>query len=74
MKENFTDNRVHNILRPFDGWADFPFTTSETKHCLLIINWYIRVASLVAKVLKILGNREIPGKYQIPIELLPIPP
>ena len=24
-------NHVHNILRPFDGWANFPFTTSETK-------------------------------------------
>ena len=24
-------NHVHNILRLFDGWANFPFTTSETK-------------------------------------------
>ena len=30
-KENLTDNHVHNILRLFDGWANFPFTTSETK-------------------------------------------
>ena len=25
-------NHVHNILGLFDGWANFPFTTSETKH------------------------------------------
>ena len=24
-------NHVHNISRLFDGWANFPFTTSETK-------------------------------------------
>ena len=23
-------NRVHNILRLFDGWANFPFTVTET--------------------------------------------
>ena len=28
-KKNFQDS--HNILRHFDGWARFPFTTSETK-------------------------------------------
>ena len=26
-----TYNHVHNILRLFDSWANFPFTTSETK-------------------------------------------
>ena len=30
-KENFADNQVQNILRIFDGWANFPFTTTETK-------------------------------------------
>ena len=30
-KENFSDNHVHNILRLFDGVANFPFITSETK-------------------------------------------
>ena len=30
-KENFTDNYVYNILRLFDGSANYPFTTSERK-------------------------------------------
>ena len=30
-KENFTGNRGDNILRHFDVWQNFPFTTSETK-------------------------------------------
>ena len=30
-KWNFSDNHVHNILRLFDGWENFPATTSETK-------------------------------------------
>ena len=52
-KRNFADNKVHNILRLSDGWANFPFTTSERKEvCLLIINWNIRVASRVAGQLK----------------------
>ena len=25
-----TSNHVHNIVRLFDGWADFPFTKGET--------------------------------------------
>ena len=29
-KENFADNKVHNILRLFDFSLDFTFTTSET--------------------------------------------
>ena len=29
-KENFADNRFHNILRLFDVLSNFPFTTSET--------------------------------------------
>ena len=24
-------NQVHNIMRRFDWWANFPFATSETK-------------------------------------------
>ena len=28
---NDIHNHVPNILRPFDGWANLPFTTSETK-------------------------------------------
>ena len=31
VKENFADNHVHKILRIFEGWANFPFTTCETK-------------------------------------------
>ena len=27
-----TYNQAHNILTFFDGWAVFPFTTSETNH------------------------------------------
>ena len=52
-----TYNHVHNILRLFDGLANFPFTTSGhqtriIKVQLLVINWYIRAASGVAKLLK----------------------
>ena len=25
-------NHGHNFLKPFYGWASFPFTTTETKH------------------------------------------
>ena len=28
---NFAHKHVIDILRLFDGWADFPFTASETK-------------------------------------------
>ena len=31
VKKMFITNHVHNILRVFDGLANFPFTTSETK-------------------------------------------
>ena len=27
-----SSNHGHNILRFFDVWLDFPFTTTETKH------------------------------------------
>ena len=27
-----TYSHVHNTLRPFDGWPDFPFITSETEY------------------------------------------
>ena len=37
-KENFEDNHVHNILRLFNGWANFPFTTSETKGIIISNN------------------------------------
>ena len=30
-KENSAENHAHNILRFFDGWANFSFTTGETK-------------------------------------------
>ena len=31
VKENLADYHVPNILRFFDGWANFLFTTSKTK-------------------------------------------
>ena len=30
-QKNLADNHVHNILRLFDGSANFPFNKSETK-------------------------------------------
>ena len=30
VEENFEDNHFHNILRLFDVFPNFPFTTSET--------------------------------------------
>ena len=30
-KENFTDNPDHNVLRLFDVFPNFVFTTNETK-------------------------------------------
>ena len=30
-KEKFADNPVYNILRLFEDWVSFPFTTSERK-------------------------------------------
>ena len=30
-KENFADNRGHNLLRLFDVWPNFFFTTNGTK-------------------------------------------
>ena len=30
-KENFEKNYSDNILRHFDGWVNFAFTTNETK-------------------------------------------
>ena len=38
-------------MRLFDSWANFPFTTSE-EVWLLVIKWYIKVASRVAERLK----------------------
>ena len=31
-KPHIKTRHVHNILRLFDGWANFLFATSETKH------------------------------------------
>ena len=45
-------NHGHNIMRIFDVLPHFPFTTSERKSRLLVLNWFIRVASRVSERLK----------------------
>ena len=49
LVEKDDDNHGHNILRIFDILPNFQFTLSETKSGLLVINWYIPVASRVAE-------------------------
>ena len=56
-KENFADNHVHILLRHFDGWANFSFHHKWNEVQLLVINWYLQVASQVAEQL-------ISGKFQ----------
>ena len=46
------NNHAHIILRLFDCWAKFPFTTSEKEAWLLVIDWYISVVLRVAEKLK----------------------
>ena len=46
----------------FDVLTKFPFTTKWNEAWLLVINWYIRVASRVAERLKKLGKFRIMSK------------
>ena len=45
MKEKFSYNHFHNILRLFDVLTSFPFTTSETMRDYYLYTWYVRGAS-----------------------------
>ena len=60
MKEKFSYNHFHNILRLFDVLTSFPFTTIETMRDYYLYTWYIRGTSRVAERLK---TYEI-SKYQ----------
>ena len=55
------NNHGHNIVRIFDVLANFPFTNEAW---LLVINWYIRVASRVAELLKTQDLRKL-EKFRI---------
>ena len=63
-------NHVLNILRLFDGGADFP-VTAKNKEWLLVINWYVQVALPVAERLKtehlrnLRNNRKFSKLYRI---------
>ena len=54
---NLQSYPVPKILRHFDGWADFPFTTSEKK---LVYTTSLRVAliSLLLKIKEIKNYQE----------------
>ena len=78
-KENFPHNHVHNVLRLCDVLSKFLFTTSETMHDYYLETQYIRVATRVAKALKIqdlrkLGNNREVSKLHRMIAQCPVSP
>ena len=62
-------NHVHKILRLFLGLSKFFFPQKWNKACILVINWYVRVALRIVERLKtFIGNQQISGKSRNFIE------
>ena len=57
-KEDFADNRFHNIMRRFDIFRNFLFTTSETMRDFYLLTWYNELPKELPNDLRltILGN------------------